>query len=219
MVRNGDPAPKGKIYDSVSFDNIAGGRQATEHLLSLGHRNIAFLAWHSVKEDSYDASWSLQREAGWREAMSAAKIGCEELSFHPTGSMSTRKEVEEVRAAPDLAQALKSGRDITGVVAANDLTAQKLLQALRHDHVPVSRWPSIVGFDNDPSVQKQLVTSLRLPWPEIGRTAADLLWERRAGQLAGAPQHRTVAMRLIPRLTCRKDWSQAGHQAALTTMA
>jgi DNA-binding LacI/PurR family transcriptional regulator len=101
----------------------------------------------------------------------------------------------------------------TAVVAANDRVALGLLRALRESSLPEYQWPSIVGFDDDPELAAHLVTSLRLPWDELGRAAADLLWERSRGQLEGAATHRRVPMRLIPRLTCRKDWSATGHAA------
>jgi hypothetical protein len=37
------------------------------------------------------------------------------------------------------------------------------------------------------------------------------IWERRHGALSGAARHRAVAMHLIPRLTCHKDWSVAEY--------
>lgn len=53
--------------DVVSFDDVAGGRQATQHLLRLGHRNIAYLGLHPKSQTSKQAVtrvWSVQREAG-----------------------------------------------------------------------------------------------------------------------------------------------------------
>jgi DNA-binding LacI/PurR family transcriptional regulator len=63
-----------------------------------------------------------------------------------------------------------------------------------------------------PTAHGHVVTSLRHSGEDLGRAAADLLWERHHGLLVGAPQHRQVSMHLIPRLTSRMDWSlEAGH--------
>jgi DNA-binding LacI/PurR family transcriptional regulator len=58
--------------DVVSFDDVGGGRQAAQHLLGLGHRQIAYLALHPGNEDPGIFFWSAEREEGWRQALAAA---------------------------------------------------------------------------------------------------------------------------------------------------
>ena len=52
-----------------------------------------------------------------------------------------------------------------------------------------------------------MVSYLRLPWDDVGRAAAQLLWERKTGRLAGQAAQRLVPMQLIPRLTCHRKRS------------
>jgi DNA-binding LacI/PurR family transcriptional regulator len=97
---------------------------------------------------------------------------------------------------------LVSRRDITAIVTANSIAAEGLFAALDEANIPSQVRPAILCFDDVQSVGKSVVSYLRLPWDEVGRMAAQVLWERKTGQLSGPPQQRLVQMRLIPRLTC-----------------
>ena len=214
--------------DEVSFDDENGGRQATQHLLDQGYRRIAFLGMHGETPAAGDLwEWSRQRETGWRSALRDAGMwnaGDESLAFRRLvpellpADNGALLDAAAVSAAP-LIERLTTRRDIEAVVAASDMTAMGLFNALRAAHVPHARWPAIIGFDNLPLASGHILSSLRLPWEEIGRAAAELLWDRWHDRLDEAPQQRRVAMRLIPRLTCRSEWPLEAHHSALTTIA
>jgi DNA-binding LacI/PurR family transcriptional regulator len=136
--------------------------------------------------------------------MAAAGLSTEGLAFHPQESDSP-KAIRQVGRV--LAGLLKQQANITAIVAANDQTALMVLDGINAGGVARDKWPAIVGFDNLASAQGQVLTSLRLPQEELGRTAADLLWERRHGLLTGPPVHRRAHMSLLPRLSCRSGWS------------
>lgn len=199
--------------DVVSYDDHDGGRRATQHLLRLGHRRIAFLALHSsggVGEEN-EMIWSRQREDGWREAMSQADLSCDGLAFYP-GRDINRYDLMNWISEPALALLQQPG--ITAVVAANDSAALNLLAAGREkSQLSRRQWPAVVGFDNLADAATHSLSSLRLPAEQIGHAAADLLWERHHGHLTGPPQQRRVAMRLISRLTSSRDWSFISTQA------
>lgn len=59
--------------DTVTFDQVDGGRQATQHLLEAGHTRIALLALHRPREGYI---WSRQRAQGWRDALERAGVAC-----------------------------------------------------------------------------------------------------------------------------------------------
>lgn len=193
--------------DVISFDDIDGGRQATQYLMQMGHERIAFLALHQEGKDPGRYLWSAERESGWRNEMQEAGCSTTGLCFHPTREVDYHR-TQHIAAGQEVAQALLNRPDITAVVAANDSAALGLLAALREAQVPSERWPALVGFDNMAATNGYMMTSLRLPWEEMGRVAANLLWERRHGQLGVAPEHRRIAMRLIRRLTSQAGWSQ-----------
>lgn len=196
--------------DSAAFDDEDGGRQATEHLLHLGYRTIAFLGLHEEREDPNGPEWSRLRAHGWREALDDAGLGRDDLMMYAARATASASRPEHVEVAREGARRLAARRDVDAVVTANDRAAQALLEELRAAHVSPRRWPAIVSFDADPALQSESLTSLRLPWEDVGKTLADLLWERSHGELPDEPQHRLVKMRLIPRLTCQPNWMGFG---------
>lgn len=197
--------------DLVDFDNEDGGAQAARHMLSVGHREIAFLGLnneHNVKQ----FRWSFQRENGWRRAMNQAGRDTSGAIFRPAGSFS-REHVDQIEAAAEAAGQLLDQRKFTAVVAVNVFAAHGLMRALRDRGVPADRWPAMMCFDVSPKGAASMLSFLRLPWDKVGTEAAQLLWERRNGRLKGQPQQRLVPMQLIPRLTCRSDWAASSGLA------
>jgi DNA-binding LacI/PurR family transcriptional regulator len=192
--------------DEVSYDDEGGGRQAARHLMALGHRNIAFLGLHSNMGQTGELIWSQERENGWRQALVAGGLAVEGMAFHPFSAIQNDRN-EQIRAGRELGTQILRQGDITAVVAANDFAAAGFLEATRASGLPSHCWPSVVGFDNRATENGHIITSLRLPAEHVGRTAADLLWERNHGQLVGPPVHRRATMRLIPRLTSHFKWS------------
>lgn len=201
--------------DEISYDDEGGGRLAARHLMDLGHCNIAFLALHPQSGQAGELIWSREREEGWRQALETCNLSTQEMVFYPSALQHNPRE--QRRAGLHLGKQIFSRPEITAVVAANDFAAAGLLEAARAGGLPPERWPSVVGFDNRATANGHLVTSLRLPAEQLGRSAADLLWERRQGHLSGKPVHRRVAMRLISRLTSRRDWSMVAGSARLAT--
>jgi len=215
QVRFGKVLPNESNIDKVFFDNVDGGRQATFHLLRLGHRQIAFLGLHAKTIEDNVFLWSLEREKGWREALKQAGSTPRGLLFHPQFPLAEVHEHSEQRnAARDAAYKLVRRTDITAVVAANVYATEGLLQALREAQIPQERWPAVVSFDQfpyhtfdeAPYNDRHVISALRLPWENLGREAASILWERSRGDMSGPAQQRLVPMRLIPRLSCRREW-------------
>lgn len=192
--------------DAVHFDDVEGGRRATQHLLKLGHTRVAFVGLHG---DTVDETffWSQEREQGWRETMREAGCATAQLSFHPDAPPTIKTE-GQVRVASAVAAPLTHRTDITAVVAASNFAARGILSALREADVPAKNWPALVCFDEMEALEDHVISALLLPWEEVGRQGAELLWQRATGTQTGLPQQRLVEMKLIPRLTCRPDWAQ-----------
>ena len=205
------------ILDRVQFDDAGGGETATRHLLAMGHRRIAFLGLHGRNGEAGEFVWSQARETGWQRALRAARQDSAKLSFLPLRSaqfdIASQVSVARETALPLVAQR----SDISAVLATNRFAAEGLWEALRESNVSPAQWPSIVCFDEVDEEKSSVISYLRLPWDEVGRQAAQILWERKTGRLSGPPQKRLVAMRLIPRLSCRPQWAQSSGLAARQT--
>ncbi|MDR3710745.1 MAG: GntR family transcriptional regulator [Capsulimonadaceae bacterium] len=191
-----EPSDPHHHADRIYFDEAGGGRQATSYLQRLGHTRIAYVALHTSEDHAYYL-WSAKRMHGWRDAMDRAGQDVSDLIFLPAEEPSDL--YDETATAAKAARAMIGRADITAVVGANDNAIAGLIQALRESHVPESRWPAMVGFDNQAEVNRHVLTSLRLPWEDVGRAAAQLLWDRSSGQLTGPPEFVSIAMRMIAR--------------------
>jgi hypothetical protein len=203
--------------DSVAFDDVDGGRQATEHLLAQGHRRIAFFGLHQKQAQEPDEPvWSQLRELGWKHALENAGLWDETLALRATRSVDPHSPEDQGKSAHETARRLLKLRDIDAVVVTNDHATRALLNELRKGGLAPLHWPAIVSFDDVPTQQEELVSSMRLPWDSIGKAAADLLWERSQGLLPPQPEHRLVKMRLIPRLSCQARWMDRASGVVLT---
>ena len=161
--------------DAVLVDSEHGARLATEHLLSLGHRRIAFLI--------DEPAWTSGRLDGYRAALRAAKVRFD------------RKLVARVGfGADDAAGALSSllaeRPDVTAVFAANDLTASGVWQELRRRKLRVPKDISLVAFDDLPwmTMVRPTVSAVSQPVVSLGARAAELLLARLSGELTGPPR-------------------------------
>jgi len=185
--------------DRVLFDDVAGGRDATRHLLDRGYRRIAFLGRHFTDAASLH-NWAVGREDGWRAALGEAQP----LAFHATDAELALRGVEG--AAYDIARAVAARAvdrrvDYDAVVGVDDVAVEAYLAVWRDRGLPEEALPALVGFEDLPEVRCPSVTSLRPPWEQLGAVAADLLWQRVVGHVTGPPVTRLVAMDLAARLS------------------
>jgi LacI family transcriptional regulator, galactose operon repressor len=163
---------------SVVVDNRAAARDATEHLLALGHRRIAFV------EGPAGLHTSAQRLAGFAAAMAAA--GAEPLRL-PGGFESEAGQAAAARLveAPPLPDA---------VLAANDEVAIGLLTGLRRAGVDVPGTISVAGIDDTRPARYVDLTTVSLPLHELGARAARMV-------LDGAEGDAVLGHRVVPRAT------------------
>jgi DNA-binding LacI/PurR family transcriptional regulator len=192
-----------EVDDCVQWDDHNGGREATFHLIKLGHRRITFVGAMGSPDH-----WSQRRAQGYREAMAEAGWG------HYTQVLEW-KEIEPGELGDDARRAgerIASGTLPDAIVACNDLVAVEVLQTLLDIGVPLATWPAIVGFDATGIFHNQPISSMRRDGREIGRVAADILWGRSHGEIVGGPINRLLPLRLVPRMTSQKGWAYRLHR-------
>jgi LacI family transcriptional regulator len=154
----------GPHIPSVGATNWAGARSATEYLLSLGHRRIAFIG------GSPTLGCAQERASGFRAALEAAGLMPEPDLVRP-GTFMHESGYEQTLALLDLP------RPPTAIFAGNDTMAFGCYSALRERGVTVPDAISVVGFDDvlvAPLVIPPL-TTVRQPLADMGRFAASML--------------------------------------------
>jgi LacI family transcriptional regulator len=169
---------------SVREDAVAGMRVLTEHLLSLGHRHIAYLdmadtAGNPWKRDGINMAL---REAGLPELARGWVAGC-------------RPKFTD--AAEALDWFLKLDPRPTAVVACDDVRALLLLQAVAEHGLRVPADLSVAGY-GDMAVQtgrSRALTSVAMDVKLMGRRAAELV--------TGPAEAKPVSVLVPPELVVR----------------
>jgi LacI family transcriptional regulator len=156
---------------ALNFDNFEGARLATHHLLTLGHRQIAFIAGDTRHPDAVD------RQAGYRAALEAAGLRVQP-EFVVPGQFTEDSGLLAVE------RLLHTRTRFTAIFAANDQMAMGAALALHRRGLHVPDDVSLVGFD-DIAVATYSVpplTSVNQPVYELGRLAAQSMLQLLAGE-------------------------------------
>lgn len=149
-------------WDFLSLDNHRGARLATEHLIELGHRRIAFFGGHA------DSSSCRERRDGYAEAMRAAGI-----AFEPQWLVESAPT--RLQAAAQTAALFVRDPAPTAAVCYNDAVALGLMLGLNARGIRPGRDFSVTGFDDIPEAAVSLppLTTIATDPRARGRQAAE----------------------------------------------
>lgn len=164
LVLCGRPAPDPDIPALVvEFDNEAGARAITGHLLSAGHRRIAFLGG-LPGNTALDA-----RVAGYRAAL--AEHGLPPEAAHVVDCGLGRAAGH--RAMTELLKNTGDTGEFTAVFAGDDMVAAGALRAIADAGMRVPDDISVVGYNDIPLAEdfSPPLTTVRTPAEELGRAA------------------------------------------------
>jgi LacI family transcriptional regulator len=178
-------------FDAIKIDNVGGASAMTKHLLSLGHRRIAFIAGAARNVDAGE------RRRGYRLALRSAKIDYD-ASLEVAGAFT---ESGGYRAAREL---LARRPRPTAIFAANDSMAIGALSALREAGVSVPAEVAVAGFDDIPIAQytSPPLTSVHVPIIELGERATTRLVAALANDRRRRYQCETLTTELVVRQSC-----------------
>jgi LacI family transcriptional regulator len=149
---------------AINFDNFGGGLLATRHLLSLGHRRIAFITGDALNPDSNE------RLRGYRAALDETGV-----PFVP--ELVVAGNYSEKSGAQAIEQLRRDGHAFSAVFAANDQMANGAALALYRSGRRIPHDVSLVGFDDLPSSSFSLppLSTVHQPAYEHGRVAASAM--------------------------------------------
>jgi LacI family repressor for deo operon, udp, cdd, tsx, nupC, and nupG len=148
----------------VMIDNPTASLQATEHLIQLGHKRVAYIG------DQFGFQSDTERFAGYRRALEVADVPfLPELTAHGDG-----KAEGGMRAMERL---LALAEPPTAVFCYNDMSALGALRAIRAKGWRVPEDISVVGFDDlfIASYTNPALTTISQPMRQMGGAAMEIL--------------------------------------------
>jgi len=173
LINNQHP---GEFVHSVMIENLAASREATAHLLGLGHRRIAYVG------DQYGHQSDAERFGGYSEALRQAGVALHaDLIVHGDGKADG--------GTPAMDQLLALPSPPTAVFCYNDMTALGVLRAIHRRGLRVPADISLVGFDDlfFASYTQPPLTTVRQPRRKMGYLAFESLLKLMSGEEPADP--------------------------------
>jgi LacI family transcriptional regulator len=122
-------------FACLQVDDLVGSYAATQHLIKLGHKRIAYFAGPQA------APWAQERFEGYRRALREAGSDVDDrLVFQAGGTVE-----DGVKAA---LQMLNESCEVTAIQAVNDLVAIGCADALLNQGIRIPQSLSVIGFGN-----------------------------------------------------------------------
>lgn len=148
----------------VGVDNTKGAYTAVEHLISLGHKKIAFINGHK------DAFVSYERLDGYYLALNRYGISIDD-------SLIIHSDFSGKGGGLSAESLINSGKEFTALFCASDLMAIGAMEALENLGYSVPDDISVIGFDdiNIAQYMNPKLTTIRQDREKIGESAANVL--------------------------------------------
>lgn len=160
----GQKAPFCAAFPSVETEDLLGAYAATQHLLGLGHRRIAYFSGPSV------APWNQERLDGYSRALRENHIEIEERLIFSAGN-----SIEDGQKAA--LQMLDEGARPTAIQACNDMVAIGAAGVLMQQGLRIPEDVSVVGFGDTLLCEHFRVplTTVHQPKFRIGEAAMETM--------------------------------------------
>ena len=177
----------------VDIDNRSAAARVTQHLIDLGHRDIAMIVHAPLVY--YAARMRLE---GYRHTMEANRLGLKGAWIRQGDftEESGYRGMEELLSLPDRP---------TAVFAGSDMVAYGALKAIKDAGLSVPDDISLAGFDDD-FLSRYLnppLTTLSVPAAALGARAAQLLLQRLRKKSQETAEQIRLTARLAERESCR----------------
>lgn len=196
-----DREPGRLTADAVVQDDVGGGRQATGHLITHGHRHIAFIG---------DDTWTGRlRHRGWDQAL-------REAGLPPRADLAHLGTVDVATLGPVLRAMLRAPDPPTAVFSSNarcTIALLTVLQSLRRRDV------GLVGFGDFPTAAalRPAVTVIDQDGDAMGTLAVDRLFTRLDHPTRRVRRRAVLPVSLVTRTSCALPGEKvrAGHGDAV----
>jgi DNA-binding LacI/PurR family transcriptional regulator len=181
---------KATAFACIDFDNIHGARTATQHLIDIGRKRIAFLLRYD--EDTY----AVDRHRGYEVALKQAGIPYDANLVMPARDLS----LLPARLATQ--HLLDSKIDFDAIVCASDEIAMGAIQVLTAAGLRIPEDVAVTGYDDSllARAANPPLTSVYQDGVEMGRLAVDLLHQQ-----LEAGRRRKIRKTIRPTLVIRRS--------------
>jgi LacI family transcriptional regulator len=175
---------KDGAVSSVTDDDAAGIGAVFNHLVSLGHREIAYLSGPTSSSTGQARFQAYRHWAKQHRVQGKDRLVVEASAF---------REAEGERCVDEL---LASRAPFTAIICANDLLAMGAMASLRKWGISCPREVSVTGFNDLPFVDRvsPSLTTVRAEHYNCGWTAAGILLD----DLRKVPEQRVVRHVVLP---------------------
>jgi DNA-binding LacI/PurR family transcriptional regulator len=187
FVTFGRPWGTQAAHPWVDVDGAGGVREATEHLIEVGHQRIAFIGWpggSGVGED---------RLSGWEQACRTAGLPRRDLSRR------TEDGLEQGRQA--CASLLDSPKPPTAIVCVSDTLAVGAWVEVTARGGRPGRDVAIIGFDDSPTASMIGLSSVAQPLAAAAAVCVDCV--QSLNRDSGASRTTPLQVLLAPKLIVR----------------
>ena len=191
----GHIAPFCRYFANVETDDIQASFAATQHLLQLGHRRIAFFA------GPHAAPWARERFEGYRRALRDANMEVDDgLVFQAGGT------IED--GAKTALQFVNESAKATAIQAVNDSVAIGCATTFLDQGIRIPEDLSVMGYGNVLTSEHFRVplTTVRQPKYSLGTAAMDSMRKLLAGE---RPPNKRLRAELILRRSVAAPPAQA----------
>jgi len=173
----------------VVTDDVRGGYLATEHLIELGHTEIALI------NGPPHISSAKERRRGYQNALT-------EHGIEPDDGLIRSGAITAADGYREATALLRSTRRFTAIFCYSDFVAFGAIAAVREAGLHIPEDVAVVGYD-DVELASYLdvpLTSVRIPKKELGAAAVEMLLEMLAGgQQEAGPQGIELPVQLFVR--------------------
>ena len=153
-------------FTSVTTRDEDGGELIAEHLLSRGHRRLAYLIEQAEQHD-YDYQ-GVRRLHGFQDRLAREGIRPEDVPLRPCAH-----SIDGARGV--VARLLAEHPEVTAIACHDDTLAVGALHAAREAGRAVPDDLAVMGFDDGDVAEAAGLTTIRQPLEESGRVAARML--------------------------------------------
>ena len=197
VVILGHGTPFSRQFVNVETDDVQASHAATQHLLQLGHKQIAFFGGPN------GASWAQERFEGYRRALREANLEVEDRLIFQAGST-----IEDGAKAALQFINESTHTHATAIQAVNDLVAIGCANTFLNQGIKIPEQLSVVGFGNNLTSEyfRVPLTTLRQPKFRLGSAAMDSMLKLLRGE---RPESKRLRAELVIRQSTAAPRSDA----------